>query len=194
MAEKALGNSTYEDYLALEAESDVKYEYHDGFIVAMAGGTPLHGKVCGNFISAVNNALEKANKPCDIYTSDVKVHIEAINKTFYPDASVTCGEVQTSEKDKNALINPILILEVLSKSTAAFDRGDKFTYYRHLPSLQEYIIVHPSKPIVEIFYRKEADLWQIQTITTLDEVIALRSLGIEIEMRSIYRRVPGVTM
>lgn len=129
MAEKGSSNHTYKDYLALEAESDVKYEYHDGFIVAMAGGSPEHGLIAGNFISSVNGALLGGSKPCATFTSDVKVHIGATNRIYYPDASIVCGPYQRSPKDANALTNPILILEVLSESTMAFDRRAKFAHY-----------------------------------------------------------------
>ena len=194
MAEKALGNNTYEDYLALEAESDVKYEFHDGFIVAMAGGTPEHGIVAMNFGSTLNLAFQRLDKPCGTLSSDVKIHIEAANRSYYPDVSVVCGTLIKNEKDTRAITNPTLILEVLSPSTEAFDRGDKFHQYTKLTSLKEYVLINPSKPLVETFYRNEEGLWHIQTKSQLDDIVLLRSLGIEIKMADIYRRVPGVTI
>jgi Uma2 family endonuclease len=123
MGEKAISTYSYDSYLALEAESETKYEFHDGFITAMAGGSPEHGQIAGNFIWAIGSAINKSGKSCITYTSDVKVHIASARRTFYPDASIVCTQPERSEKDPQAITNPILILEVLSESTAAFDRG-----------------------------------------------------------------------
>lgn len=185
MGEKALGNSTYEDYLVIEAESEVKYEFHDGHIMAMAGGTLGHAQVAANFIWATKSALMKGQNPCNIYSSDAKVHIKAANRIFYPDASVVCGTPTTSEKDANALTNPRLILEVLSESTAAFDRGAKFFHYRQLLSLQEYVIISPVEPLVDTYYRTKEGFWDIHTYTKLDEIVALKSLDCEVTMADI---------
>ena len=187
MPEKTLGNNTYEDYLALEAESDVKYEFHDGFITAMAGGTPEHGEVAINFAWALKTALKKANKSCKIYSSDVKVHIGAVNRSFYPDVSIVCGTKKISNKDSRAITNPLLLLEVLSKTAAAFDQGEKFGHYRHLSSLQEYVIINPEKLFVETYYRNpQSGLWDIQLYTTIDDIIPFKSLDCQVAMTDIY--------
>ncbi len=186
MAEKALGNNTYEDYLALEAESDVKYEFHDGFILAMAGGTPEHAEIAVNFTWALKNALKQANKPCRVLSSDAKVYVEAVNRSYYPDATVVCGKKEISEKDPRAIINPTLVLEVLSESTAAFDRGEKFAHYRQLPTLREYVIINPQKPRVETYYRNEVGLWDIQEFTQLADMILLKSLACQVSVGDIY--------
>lgn len=192
MAEKALSNHTYEDYLALEAESDIKYEFHDGFIVAMAGGSPEHGLIAGNFISTVNGALSRGAKSCATFTSDVKVLIGATNRTYYPDASIVCGPYQRSPKDPNALTNPILILEVLSESKMAFDRGAKFAHYRQIPSLREYVLISQTEAMVDTYYRTDDGTWEIQTITGLSATVVLKSLQCEVQMAEIYRLVPGM--
>lgn len=192
MGEIALSNSTYQAYLALEAESDAKYEFHDGMITAMAGGTLEHGQIAMNAARALGNALEAANKPCITYSSDVKVHIASSRRTFYPDASIVCGKAIRSEKDPNALSNPILILEVLSDSTASFDRGAKFTHYRQMDSLKEYVLISQSEAMVDTYYRTEDGTWEINTITDLMALVRLKSIDCEIRMADIYRLVPGI--
>ena len=192
MAEKAISTYSYEAYLALEAEAEVKYEFHDGFITAMAGGSPEHGQIAGNFTWAATGSLVKAGKKCITYNSDVKIHISAARRTFYPDASIVCEKPERSEKDPQAITNPILILEVLSDSTAGFDRGAKFTYYRQLPSLREYVLISQSEPMVDTYYRTDDGTWEIRTLTGLDETVLLKSLGCEVRMADIYRLVPGI--
>ncbi|MDP5168685.1 MAG: Uma2 family endonuclease [Bacteroidia bacterium] len=192
MAEKALANSSYETYLALEAESDTKYEFHDGFIVAMAGGTPAHSQLGANIVRFMGNALDAAGKPYRVFNSDLKVRIDAMNRTFYPDASVVCEEPQVSDKDPHAVINPVLIVEVLSDSNEKYDRGEKFNYYRQLPSFQEYILVHQNMAMVDRYYRQKGDLWEIKTIRGLDETVELKSLGCALNMRDLYRLVAGI--
>jgi len=158
----------------------------------MAGGTPEHGQIAMNFGRAVGNALEKAKKSCIIYSRDVKVHISSVNRTFYPDASIVCRFPQTSEIDNQAIINPILILEILSANTVASDRGAKFAHYRELPTLREYVLISQSEPLVDTFYRTEDTTWDIHTSTQLTEKVNLKSIGCIIQMSDIYRLVPGI--
>lgn len=193
MGETALSNQTYEAYLALEAESEVKYEFHDGFISAMAGGTPEHGLIAMNFSTGLNSEIQRNNKPCAVYSSDVKMRIEHTNRTFYPDASVVCDKAEKSTKDPQALTNPVLILEVLSESTAAFDRGAKFAHYRQIESLREYVLVSQNEPMVDTYYRTDDGTWEIQTITNITDKVVLKSLDCEIPMSDIYRMVPGIS-
>lgn len=192
MAQTAVSHYSYEAYLALEAEADTKHEYHDGFIVAMAGGTPVHSQIGANATTALNVVLQKEAKPCITFNSDLKIHIEAVNRTFYPDASVACESPVYSDKDPNALTNPILIIEVLSDSTAAFDRGLKFSHYRQLPSLQEYVLISQEEAMVDTYYRVEENLWEIRTITGFSASVELKSIGITVQMSDIYRLVPGI--
>ena len=192
MGEKALSEYTYEDYLELEVNPKEKYEYHDGYISAMAGGTPEHGQIAVNVTTGIRNGLEKAKKPCITYSSDVKVHVKATKRTYYPDASVICEKPERSLIDKNALTNPILVIEVLSESTAAFDRGNKFTHYRKIPTLREYVLVSQTEAIVDTYYRLDSGAWEIETIEGLDSQVALKSLGIQVAMKAIYYLVPGI--
>lgn len=192
MAEKALSNHTYEAYLALEGQGETKYEFHDGYITAMAGGSPEHGQISGNFIRSVGSQLQAADKRCIIYTSDVKIHIKSTRRTFYPDSSIICSQPQKSELDPYAITNPLLILEVLSDTTADFDRGAKFHQYRQIPSFREYVLVSQKVPQVDIYYRKNEDLWEIMTYTKLEDSILLKSINIEIGLQDIYWLVEGL--
>lgn len=192
MAEKARSSYDYEAYLALEAASEVKYEYHDGTITAMAGGTPEHGLITANVIRGLGNALEDADKPCRVYSSDVKVHIETHQRTFYPDGSVVCGPTERASKDVNAITNPVLILEVLSESTATFDLGAKFSHYRQLPSLREYLLVSQSEVFVTAYHRTTSQTWEIHTYTQLSDKVLLKSLGIGLSVERMYRMVSGM--
>ena len=127
-----------------------------------------------------------------IFNSDLKVHIEATNRTFYPDVTVACESPVYSKKDLNALTNPILIVEVLSETTADFDRGLKFSHYRRLPSLREYVLISQGEPVVDTYFRTESGLWEIHTITGLEGKVELKSIGCTLKMEDIYRLVPGL--
>ncbi len=189
MGEKALSSLTYTDYLDLESGLDKKYEYHDGMITAMAGGSPEHGLIAANFITEVNLFFKGNNDDCFSYTSDVKIHIPSSNRTYYPDASVICGKPEKMEKDPNAIINPIIILEVLSESTVAFDRGAKFRHYRQLTSLREYILISQNEYAVDVYFRTKDGTWDIRSFTSLTEKVMLQSFNCEILMTDIYRSV-----
>jgi len=192
MGEKAFSSYSLQDYLELEGHSEIKHEFHDGFISASAGETAAHSQISMSFGRHLGNALEHSNKSCTIFGSDMRVNVSATNRFYYPDVSVMCGKMEMSEKDANSLTNPILIVEVLSESTALFDRGTKFTHYRQIPTLREYILVSQTEPVVDTFFRTTDGTWEINTINGFTEVLLLKSVGCEINMADIYRRVPGI--
>lgn len=182
-----------EEYIQLERESDTRYEYHDGDIYALAGGTLNHGKLCGNIYAELRSKLKEAGADCKAFTGEIKLCIEKKNAYVYPDSMVVCGAIETSNDDENSVTNPVLIVEVLSKSTADYDRGDKFYLYRQLPALQEYVLIEQDKPVVEIYYKKEhSDLWRITRYEGLDKTISLRSLQVEISMSDLYFDIEGL--
>lgn len=188
MEAKRLNKVTLKEYLAIEKERQQKYEFQNGFIYAMAGGTYNHGLICGNIFGELRTRLKTGNQDCRAMTSEIKLHVESENSFLYPDAMVVCGEVGKSNKDPNAVINPLIVFEVLSKSTATYDRGDKFFMYRQIPSLQEYVLIEQEKPQLEI-YKREGDLWQITRITGLDKKLTLPALQLEIPLTDIYEGV-----
>ena len=136
----------------------------------------------------MRSRLKARNSDCKAMTSEIKLHIQSENSFLYPDSMVACGEIQKSDSDKNAITNPIVVIEVLSKSTANYDRGDKFFMYRLIPSLQEYVLIEQEKPQIEI-YKRESDLWQITRVTGLDKKLTLRSINLEIPLSEIYEGV-----
>jgi Uma2 family endonuclease len=186
MGENALGAYTLADYLELEASSQERFEFHDGFIRFMAGGSVQHSEVAGNVLSALKTALRAGNKPCRVLNSDVKVAIHAASKRYYPDVSVVCGPVRQDPSEPHAIVNPVLAAEVLSNSTELQDRGEKLHGYRMLESLHYYLLIDPLRPSAECYSRQADGTWIYQCTGTLDGVIALPVLGISLRMDDLY--------
>jgi Uma2 family endonuclease len=185
MADPATGRMTYAAYLVAEETADIKHEYLRGEVFAMAGGTPTHARLAAAVIRELSNAL--ADRPCEVFTSDLRVRIEATDLSTYPDVTVVCGDLEHSNIDVNAAINPILIVEVLSESTEAYDRGEKFSHYRRLPSLREYLLVSPQAPRLEAYARNAEGEWVLHEAGA-GESLALRSLdGVRLQTDAIYR-------
>ncbi len=188
MEAKKLNNLSIQEYTSLETSTDTKYEYHDGTVFAMAGGTLNHGLICGNIFGEMRSQLRNKQQNCTVMNSEIKLHIASKNAFLYPDAMVICGEIEKSDKELNAVTNPIVIIEVLSKSTESYDRGDKFYLYRQLKSLQEYILINQKKALVEV-YKREADLWKITRFSGLDDLLLIDALGISVDLKEIYQNV-----
>ncbi len=179
-----------EEYNQLEEQTQIRYEYHGGEVFAMAGGTPKHGIIAGNIIGLLKSQL---NKGCRVGSSDLKFYIESINKSLYPDASVICRPYQVSEHDRNALINPILLVEILSDSSANYDRGSKFHYYSELHSLREYVLIEQDTWKVETRYRNTAnDEWRMNWFAGEDASVTLHSMNATIPLAEIYQETEGL--
>ena len=177
---------TFEEYLTLEEKAEHKSEYHNGRIYAMSGGTYRHGVIANNMGGILRDIAKGKGGKCTPTNSDVKVYIEKLNKAVYPDAMMICGEPEFKDKNKIILLNPILIVEVLSKGTASYDRGEKFRMYQQLPSFKEYLIVSQDQPKVECFYRESKDLWRISYAVGLDKTIHLYSMDCDIPLTEVY--------
>jgi Uma2 family endonuclease len=188
MEAKRLNNISVAEYIAIEKETQTKHEYHDGELFAMAGGTLEHGIISGNTFGEIKFALRKKKSNSRALNSDVKLYIQTSNKFLYPDVMVVCGEFKISDDEAGAVLNPIVIVEVLSKSTEGYDRGDKFFIYKDLPSLMEYILVDQYKAQVEIYSRR-ADLWSINRISGLDQHLEINTIGITLDLKNIYEDV-----
>lgn len=178
---------TREEYFELLAASEVKLEYHYGHIVAMAGGTSNNSIIATNMRRRMDERLDDTN--CYVYDSDMAIEMDEGNNYVFPDASVVCGEREFSDEKERFLTNPILIVEVLSKSTEKYDRTEKFRLYRGIPSLQEYVLISSDTPVVETFYKEGEGLWRISTASKLDSSIHLYSLNIDIPLAQIYAKV-----
>lgn len=143
---------TYGDYLDLEKASPLKLEYSDGEIFAMAGGTPEHGALAMQFVRLISSSLSKR---CTVYSSDVKVRIAATDLATYPDLSIVCGPVERASDDPNAVTNPRFVVEVTSPSTEDYDRGDKMSQYKQLPSVEAVVLISHRRPQVTLVTRRE---------------------------------------
>ncbi|MFG6099802.1 Uma2 family endonuclease [Leptolyngbyaceae cyanobacterium CCMR0082] len=186
----AIKQSNYfspEDYLEAEKSSLVKHEYHDGDVYAMAGASDEHVTIGINITSLLRSALRGSN--CRTYGSDMKVQIDAVNHYYYPDVMVSCD--QRDREFKYFKKYPTLIIEVLSESTEAKDRGKKFEHYRHLETLREYVLVSQAQQQVEVFRKNESGLWVLHPFGKDDEV-KLMSVDIRFSMASLYEDVEFV--
>jgi Uma2 family endonuclease len=175
-----------EDYLEMEANSLEKLEYHEGEIFAMAGGTLNHGLLSNNVGGSLREAIKKKSKPCRTYSSDAKIAVSD-EKFVYADTFVVCGKTEIFPEMPQAAKNPILIVEVLSDSTARYDREDKFQSYQKIDSIQEYMLVSQDKVLVEVFFKThDAVFWQYRSYSKLNDVIELKSIDVEISLNDIY--------
>ncbi len=181
-------NLTYplEEYLLREEQSEYRNEYRNGEIEAMAGESPNHSLLCFNCMGLLYNLLFDRN--CKVFTSNMKVYIPDKNKMYYPDVSVVCGEVEMALERNDMIANPILLFEVLSKSTAKFDRGEKFEDYKTLESLREYVLIDQYQYQVQVFF-KEGEKWSLDFYTAPSEIIYLHTLDGYFSLASLYRRV-----
>lgn len=176
---------TPDNFLKFEEESDVKHEYIDGYAYAMAGATDAHVTISLNLAASLRNHVRGSD--CRVYIADMKARIESRNCYFYPDVMVTCDRRDRETPQYKQF--PCLIVEVLSDSTEAFDRGDKFADYQQLENLQEYVLVNVKRPRVECFRRNSEGLWVLQSYTAESGTFELRSVNFEGTMQALYEDV-----
>jgi Uma2 family endonuclease len=179
---------TYAEFVAAEAKSEVRHEYLSGEVWEMAGGTPEHSALALAMGGELRNAL--SGKPCRVFTSDLRVRILETGLSTYPDVSVVCGQIETSRDDKDAITNPIVLVEVLSEATEAYDRGAKWAHYRRIPSLREYVLLSQAEALVEVYRRAESGRWELLEARA-GETIELASLGVHLDLTAIYANPLG---
>ena len=177
---------TEDEYLALENASATKHEFAEGRIISMAGGTTRHNLIAMNVGGALRNAL--AGRGCLVLSSDQRIHIAATGRYTYPDLTVVCGRAQHSSKDPLSLENPLLVVEVLSPSTAAYDLGEKFGDYRRIPSLQHFVAVRADLRRVECWRRTDVGRWEV-TESEGTGIVELAHLGIAVQLDAIYENI-----
>ena len=180
---------TFKEYLRREEIALEKHEFYNGKIVKMPGGTDIHSEIAGNMITTLKIEIRPLPRKFKVYTSDLKIRIEPINIGVYADALVICEQPEFWQDRHDVIVNPLLIVEVLSPSKQAYDRLGKFELYKLLPSFQEYVLVNADKYSVETRFQEETDLWRIKTETDIDKFINIRSLGVTIYMADIYENV-----
>jgi len=178
---------TLKEYLEFEETSPIKHEFHNGEILAMSGASPEHALITANTIAALHSKLR--NTDCRVYSSDLKIAVGLQPEVQYPDASIICGPpvVHPADLKNRLVINPRVIVEVLSPTTEAYDRGEKFRQYRTLESLEEYILISQTAPQVETFVRHADRTWIIaETFSGLDARARLRSIQVELSLADIF--------
>ncbi|MBD2022349.1 Uma2 family endonuclease [Leptolyngbya sp. FACHB-36] len=175
---------TPEEYLEWEPRQEIRYEYIDGDIFAMTGGSKPHNRIALNLAGALDSHLQ--GKGCEVYIADVKVQVSAAGPYHYPDVVVTCDR---RDQDSSQVVQyPCLIAEVLSPSTEAYDRGSKFTHYRKLETLQEYVLIQSEAIGVECFRRNAEGLWVLHPYE-VDDTITLASVDLVLPIAALYRQV-----
>jgi Uma2 family endonuclease len=180
---------TPEEYLRCEKDAQTKHEYIDGVIVAMAGASRQHIRITKNLTVQLEPYLDRAG--CEGFPSEMRVRVEISNTYYYPDFVVACDEPDFDPTaDTDTLLNPKLIIEVLSKSTERVDRVEKWMAYRQLDSLSMYLLVHQDRPLIECYVRNRPnDQWDQIRVEGLEAILAIPSLNCEIPLESIYKRV-----
>ena len=180
---------TPEEYLTSERKATLKSEYLNGEILAMSGASLAHTHITADIVTELNNQLRDGE--CEVISNDMRVKTGPKGAYFYPDVVVFCGEPEVEDNVFDTLLNPILVIEVLSPSTEVYDRGEKFRHYQELTSLREYVLVSQDRVRVEQ-YRLAKTQWVQTEFRAPEDVLPLPSIGCELPLRDIYRRVPEV--
>ncbi|AFZ00968.1 Uma2 family endonuclease [Calothrix sp. PCC 6303] len=180
-------NYTPEEYLELEEKADFKSEYRNGKIIPMTGGTTNHNKIAGNFYAFLKFALKGSNY--DIYIGDVRLWISKYRQYTYPDVMVIQGEAEYTGTSSTTVMNPCLIVEVLSKSTQNYDQGDKFLYYRSIPELKEYILIDQYEYRVMQYVKTAEGKWILTEIEGKSAVLDLQTIEFKIDFSELYEKV-----
>lgn len=179
---------TVEEYLAFERDSEERHEFWDSEIFAMTGASRTHTLITGNVYASLHGQLRK--KPCEVYQTDMRVNVSASGLYTYPDVSVVCDKPLFTDDNPPSLLNPTLIVEVLSPSTEKYDRGKKFQDYRRLESLQEYLLVAQDTPRIEHYLRQQDGRWILYSdASSLEETITLQSIDCTLALADVYEKV-----
>jgi len=176
------------EYLAFERSSlDVKHEFFNGEVFAMVGAGRNHNRINVNFTRKIGNKFEADKFACDLFSNDMRVKIQ--DSYAYPDIVIFCGDAEFEDNKLDTLTNPVVVIEILSDSTEAFDRGKKFAYYQAIPTLQEYILVSQYEYFIEQFTRKDSGKWEYGSYKGTDQVLKMESVNCELPLSEIYLNV-----
>lgn len=187
VAQKPLARFSAAEYLAFEEEAEYRSEYYRGEIFAMSGGSANRNRIAGNLFVALRSALR--GKPCEAFINDMRLLVQRHHLYTYPDIMVVCGKVEFAQGRNDTVTNPVLIVEVLSPSTEAYDRGKKFEFYRTIEGFQEYVLVDQQRIHIERYRPLGLGRWELTPFDETDAVLALTSVGIDLTLASIYERV-----
>ncbi len=178
---------TEAEYLAIERAAECKSEYYRGQMFAMAGARAAHNALTANALGLLHHQLR--HRPCQVYGSDMRIHIPANTLYTYPDVSVFCGEPELLDAERDTLLNPTFIAEVLSESTERYDRGRKFELYRSIESLREYLLVASDRLSVDLYTRQPGGQWLLTSFGRLEDAVALDSIGCRFSLMELYEKV-----
>ena len=187
MVAQPIGTMTEEEYLAFDRASDVKHEFFDGHVYAMAGASIAHGRIVNN--TTVSLSVQFGDGPCEAITNDLRVRVAATRLNTFPDIVVLCHEPQITDDRKDTVTNPTLIIEVLSSSTEAHDRGEKWLHYQQIASLREYVLIAQAAPVIEQVVRQDDGTWRYMATIGLDSAVTFASIDCTLPLAEVYRRV-----
>jgi Uma2 family endonuclease len=176
-----------EAYLELERKGPLKHEYYRGEIFALAGSSEAHNLIMTNILTALNVQLR--NRPCKVYPSDMRLRIPQTGLYTYPDVSVVCGTPQFDDKERDTLLNPIIVIEILSPSTERYDRGKKFQNYRTVSSLQEYLLVSQDEYHIEYYRNQNDGNWMLTSYDGIAATIKLKAIDCSLSLEDVYNKV-----
>jgi Uma2 family endonuclease len=181
---------TPEEYLRLERQAETKSEYYNGQVFAMSGASPSHVLIVTNVVAELRTQLK--NRPCRVYSTDLRLRVSPTGLYTYPDVVVVCGQAIFADDQKDTLLNPTLIIEVLSESTKDYDRGEKFEQYRTLESLKEYVLIAQDRYHVEHHVRQPDNTWVLSETNRLEDTIELSSIQCSLSLTETYDKVEVV--
>jgi Uma2 family endonuclease len=176
-----------QEYLEQERSTEFRCEYHNGQIFAMAGASRNHNRIVTNISSSLNIQLK--SRPCNNYSNDMRIGIQGGKRYVYPDIIVTCGREEFEDESQDTLLNPIVIVEVLSATTEAYDRGTKFLYYQTIASLQEYVLVSQEKKCFEIYRKQHDGSWLYRALQSPPIELELQSIACMLTAAEVYAKV-----
>ena len=184
---------TIEEYLLLERDALERHEFHDRKVLSMAGGAYFHSLINANVSREVGNAIH--GKPCRVLDSKLKVGIATTRSFVYPDTTILCGAPRFDPRDPSGqtVVNPRVVIEVLSTTTEAYDRGEKFNRYRELDSFEEYVLIYQTKPSIETFYRQTDGTWLFTPCSGLEATAKIRSIGVDLLLSEVYGGIDFTT-
>ena len=177
------------EYLAKEEQSIHKHEFYNGQIIRMPGSKYKHNKICSNVIHFLTVGIDTLVQHYEVLTSDQKIYIPAENVSLYSDALVISEKPVFWENREDLLLNPLVIVEVASKGTRGYDRGEKFMLYKNIPSFKEYVLIEQDKHSVETWFRQDAETWKVNTVEGIDAVVSLRSIEVSLALKDIYKHL-----
>lgn len=178
---------TEAEYLTFERASELKHEFINGEVFAMSGASRAHNLIVINTLATLHTQLRQGD--CEIYPSDMRVKIIASTRYTYPDITVVCGEPQFADNEFDTLLNPLLLIEVLSPSTEAYDRGDKFQHYRKIPSLRDTILISQATAQIDHYHLQDNGTWSLTDAEGLTATLTLEAIGCELKLADVYERV-----